>query len=315
VQANGFTIATTVDNAGSGNTFLISGSDGSACSAVSMSMATSDAVAFKTNAAPVTFSFTSARVLPAGQHITITLPASFFVGRETPAVMIVNVNAVNGVVAPNATCALVTAPQCVIICTTAERALEAAAHRLVFGAGQLSTGAARAVQANGFTIATTVDSVFAGSLPAIVIHSLVFQNEFDLFAHKRTSGSVNISFFNHVPLPAGGRITIHLPTGFFSGTIQPVAYVICAGDAPVVACSLFAASINCTTSVKILGNGPITLMFLPATLTTGVSRSETTDLFKIETSVDVSTAASVTPAIAPGRVRNHAPLTYILCYL
>lgn len=280
---------------------------------VSMSMATSDAVAFKTNAAPVSFSFTSARVLPAGQHITITLPASFFVGRETPAVVIVNVNA--SVVAPNATCALVTAPQCVITCTTAGRALEAAAHRLVFGAGQLSTGAARAVQANGFTIATTVDSVFAGSLPAIVIHSLVFQYDFDLFAHKRTSGTVNISFFNQVPLPAGGRITIHLPTGFFSGTVQPVAYVICAGDAPAVACSLFAASINCTTSVRILGNGPITLTFLPATLTTGVSRSETTDLFKIETSADVPTTASVTPAIATGRVRNYAPLTHLLCYL
>jgi hypothetical protein len=49
---------------------------------------------------------------------------------------------------------------------------------------------------------------------------------------------------------------------------------------------------------------------LPGTLTTGNSRNETNDSFKIEISEQAATvvsAASVTPAIAAGRVRLRGP--------
>ena len=272
-------------------------------SLVSMSLAAADAVAFKTNAAPVTFSFTSARVLPAGQQIVITLPASYFVDRANPAVLVVNANAVQGVVAPTATCALVTVPACTITCVTAGSALEAGAHRLVFGAGQLSTGAARGVQLNGLTISTTVDRSASSSAPSIFIHSILFETQSDLFAHKRTSGSVNITFYLGTVLPAGGRITIHLPNGFFVANAQPVAQLVHVGDAPLISCALSAVSIICTTSNRNLEPGFIVLRFVSGALTTGISRSETNDLFKIETSVEASTVASFTPALATGRVR------------
>jgi hypothetical protein len=279
-------------------------------SLVTMSLAAADAIAFKTNAAPVTFSFTSARVLPAGQGITISLPASYFVDRANPAVSVVNVNPVQGAVAPTATCALVVAPQCTITCLTAGSALDAAAHRLVFGAGQLSTGAARAVQATGLAISTSFDSVAFAASTAIFTHFIIFQNDFDRVSQKRTSGSVNVTFFLGLTLPAGGRITIHLPHRYFSASPEPVASVFCIGLAPIVTCALSALSITCTTSVRNLESGFVTLRFLPGTLTTGNSRNETNDSFKIEISEQAATvvsAASVTPAIAAGRVRLRGP--------
>jgi hypothetical protein len=276
-------------------------------SLVSMSLTAADAVAFKTNAAPVTFSFTSARVLPAGQQITITLPASYFVDRANPAVLVVNVNAVQGVVAPTATCTLVTVPACTITCMTAGSALDAGAHRLVFGAGQLSTGAARGVQLNGLTISSTVDISASSSSPSIFIHSMLFETQSDLFANKQTSGSVNITFYLRTVLPAGGTITVFIPHGFFVANSQPVAQLVLAGVAPAITCALFAFRIFCTTSNRNLEPGLIVLRFVSGTLTTGVSRSETNDSFKIETSVEASTVASFTPALATGRVRMQLP--------
>jgi hypothetical protein len=307
VQLNGLTISSSVDNAGSGSTGLIANSDGSVMAAVSMSLAAADAVAFKTNAAPVTFSFTSARVLPAGQHVTITLPASYFVDRPNPAVLVVTVNAVQGVVAPTATCTLVTVPACTITCMTAGSALDAGAHRLVFGAGQLSTGAARGVQLNGLTISSSVDRSASSSSPSIFIHSILFESQSDLFAHKQTSGSVNISFFCRIVLPAGGRITIHLPNGFFVANSQPLAQLALVAGAPAIMCAISAVSIICTTSNRNLEPGLSILRFVSGTLTTGISRSETNDSFKIETSVEASTVASFTPALATGRVRMQLP--------
>jgi hypothetical protein len=278
-------------------------------SQVSMVLAAADAVAFKTNTAPVTFSFTSARVLPVGQRITIALPASYFEGRANPAVTIVSVNPVVGVIMPTATCALVTTPQCVITCVTAGHILEARSYRMVFDAGQLSTGPALAQQTNGLTISTTVDGPANGvsSAKDNFTHSIAFENISDLFSQKRTSGAVNVTFFLSTPLPAGGRITIHLPNGFFTANLQPIATIFCLGDAPTVACSLSANSIICTTFLRALTPGVVVLTFLPATLTTGISRNETSNIFRIETSSEAASVASVTPAIASGRVRIHPP--------
>ena len=298
---NGVSIQTTVDNAGSGNSAAIGNSDGTAVSAVSMTLATTDAVAFKTSTAAVTFSFTTARVLPAGQRITVTLPANYFVARTNPAVTIVIVNPGQGVVAPTATCTLASVS---ITCVTADSALEAGAHRLVFGAGQLSTGAALVAQVNGLAISTSVDNVASGFSAAIVVHSIIFENALDLFSQKRTSGAVNISFVLQTTLPAGGSITVQLPNGFFTAVAQPVASIFCSGDVPSISCALAAASITCTTSNRNLVPGLITLRFLPSTLTTGIARDVTNEL-KIQTSVDAATAGSVTPAIAAGKVRMH----------
>jgi hypothetical protein len=270
---------------------------------VSMSLAVADAVAFKTNAAPVTFSFTSARVLPAGQRITIALPANYFEGRANPVGTVVSVNPVAGVAMPTLTCALVTTPQCVISCVTAGSILEARSYRVVFDVEQLSTGSARAQQTNGLTISTTVDDVGVGASPTLLLCSIVFENVADLYSQKRTSGFVNVSFFVTNLLPAGGRITIHLPNGFFTASLQPSATVFCSGDAPSVSCTLFTNSIICTTSIHALRPGYVVLRFMPATLTTGISRNETRDVFKIETSSEAGPAAFVTPAIAAGRVR------------
>jgi hypothetical protein len=186
---------------------------------------------------------------------------------------------------------------------TAVSALEAGAHRLVFGAGQLSTGAALASQVNGLTISTTVDSFGSGVSSGIFIHSIVFENADDLYAHKRTSGSVNVTFYLQSLLPPSGRIIVHLPDRFFVGSFQPLAVLLCSGVAPVVVCELSAAAITCTTSSRSLGAGLVTLQFLPGTLTTGVSRNGTNDSFKIETSEDAASVAAVTPHISAGRVR------------
>ncbi len=268
-----------------------------------MSMAAADAVAFKTNTEPVTFAFTSARVLQAGQRITITLPANYFEGRANPFVSVVSVNPVLGVAIPNVTCTLVATPQCIITCVTAGSILEARSYRMVFGVGQLSTGPALAQQTNGLAISTTVDGVGFGASPTKKTHSIVFQNVLDMFSQKRTSGFVDVTFFPSTLLPAGGRVTIHLPNQLFTANPQPMATVLSSGDPPTVACALSASSIICTTSIRALTPGVVVLRFLPATLTTGISRSETSNLFRIETSAEAATNASVTPAIADGRVR------------
>jgi hypothetical protein len=133
------------------------------------------------------------------------------------------------------------------------------------------------------------------------VHSIVFEDVTDLFAQKRTSGSVNVSFVLQTTLPSGGSIIILLPNGFFTATSQPIASLFCSGDAPHISCALAAASITCITANRNLAPGLITLRFLPSTLTTGNSRDVTNEL-KIQTSVDPATAGSVTPAIATGKV-------------
>jgi hypothetical protein len=303
LQPNGLSVLTDVDGAGSGDAVLISDSAGSV-SAVSMFIAAADAVAFKTNTVPVTISFTSASVLPAGRRIDIVLPANYFEGPANPAVSIVMVPSVVGAVMPTATCTLATAPQCVIACVTAGSIMEARSYRLVFAVGQLSTGAARPLQPNGLSVFTTVDSFGSGLSPALFTHSIVFENVADLFSQKRTLGAVNVSFFLSNPLPAGGRITIHLPNGFFTASPQPLASVISSGDPPAVTCTLSPSSIICTTSLRAIASGVIVLRFLPATLTTGIGMSATTNAFKIETSAEAASPAAVTPAIADAKVRN-----------
>jgi hypothetical protein len=273
-------------------------------SQVSMFLAAADAVAFKTNTAPVTFSFTSANVLPAGKPINIILSANYFEGPANPAVSIVMVTPVVGVVVPTATCTLAAAPQCVIACTTAGGIMEARSYRLVFGVGQLSTGAARPLQSNGLSVSTTVDSFGSGLSPALFTHSIVFENASDLFSQKQTSGAVNVSIFLSNPLLAGGRITIHLPNGFFTASPQPLASVISSGDPPAVTCTLSPSTIICTTSLRAIASGVIVLRFSPGTLTTGIGMSATTNAFKIETSAEAASPAAVTPVIADGKVRN-----------
>jgi hypothetical protein len=65
-----------------------------------------------------------------------------------------------------------------------------------------------------------------------------------------------------------------------------------------------ASSIICTTSLRAIASGVIVLRFLPATLTTGIGMSATTNAFKIETSAEAASPAAVTPAIADAKVRN-----------
>ena len=125
-----------------------------------------DQKAFQSTTAITTVSFTTQTEIPlSGGTITITLPANYFSGKSAP----VGVHVPPTGTAATLSCAL-TAATLKIVCTTSVTAVAVGAHKITFAAGQLITGAAIAVNANGLTVSTSVDGVSAGAaVPALVV--------------------------------------------------------------------------------------------------------------------------------------------------
>jgi hypothetical protein len=131
-----------------------------AVSGVSITISSADRNPLQVTTAAVTIAFTTVSVLPLAGKITFTLPANYFTAKATPAGVLVP--AAGGTATLTSTCTL-TSSALTIVCTTATADLVPGAHKIIFAAGELTTGAATAGSASGLTVSTATDMTSAGA--------------------------------------------------------------------------------------------------------------------------------------------------------
>jgi hypothetical protein len=267
----------------------------------SLTLAAGDNVAQKSTSGVTTFAFTTASVLPVSGTITITLPPNYFTGAASPMGTLVPVS---GSAVLAASCNL-TAAGLTIVCTIAGNPLPAGSQQVTFAAGQLTTGAPRLSVAAGVAVQTSADVISAPSAsPAIggqVTGASLTLAAGDNVAQKSTSGVTTFAFTTASVLPVNGTITITLPPNYFTGAASPMGTLVPVSGSAVLAasCNLTAAGLTivCTIAGNPLPAGSQQVTFAAGQLTTGAPRLSVAAGVAVQTSADVISAPSASPAI------------------
>jgi len=281
---------------------LVTHVQSAAVSAVSMTMAATDRQATKATGSAVTFAFTGAtEIANTGGSVTITLPTNYFTLSSSPTA---TMTITGGGTPPTLSCAL-TAATCKIVCTTATNAVPTGATKIVFTAGQLTTGAAFAGSADGLTIVTSVDSVFAGaalSLGTVTDTALTIES-IDKNQLQATTSPVTVTFTTYTSLPfasSAGKITITLPANYLSGKAAPTGVLVpVSGTATIASCAMTVATLTiiCTTATADLAAGQQKITFAAGELTTGAAVVEAATGFKVATATDAVSTGIAAPAL------------------
>jgi hypothetical protein len=271
---------------------------------VSITMATVDKNQLQATTAITTVAFTTLTDVPADGKVTITLPANYFSGKDTPAATL---TPASGLAVLTDTCTM-TKATLTIICTTKTAVMPAGNQLIKFAAGELTTGVAAAVSSTGLTVKTSVEAVSAGyEAPAIVKAvtgvSITFAAG-DRKAATLTAGVTTVSFTTVSTLPfagSAGKITISLPANYFTLKSSPAGVLVpAAGTATMASCAMIAGALTiiCEIASADLAAGAHKITFIAGELTTGAATAGSATGLTVQTATDAASAGAVAPSFS-----------------
>jgi hypothetical protein len=242
-----------------------------------------DLVPYQLNTKAITFAFTPVTPLLVGGKFTLIAPKAFFSKIEETKVSTIT----NSVKAATCTCVFLASTGIIdtdmIICTTAVATLSAVQQTVTFAAGTATTAVAIAKDAP-YNFETTNDIKLATALKAAALGSTIsaataiaFTNLDDKIPGKfpYCNNTITFAFTPATSIPIGGKITLSLPSNYFSKVDSTQAVAV--GTAATAKCSLtsnavpvVSASITLSDNTAAKTGVTITISIVPS-VASGVS--------------------------------------------
>ena len=280
-SATGITVQTDADVIASAG--VASGSITSQPTAVVMTIAGADRLANKA-AVAVTLGFTTTTALSLGGKITLNYPAGFFAGAPNPAN---NVAGSTSVATMTATSAITGNS---IVITTAVAGIAANTIFIITLSG-LTMGVVNAGSI-GITVQTDADVIPSTAINSGGIFSQIIFTSI-------TSGGITgaavqpvLVFTPSTTVPAGGTITLTMPTGYFLGSVTSITSTVGSlTAASYTAATATSTSIVLTTAGAATGTAAITMTLTGLIL--GAAQAAAAAGFKLSSSSDTAMSAGL----------------------
>jgi hypothetical protein len=280
-SATGITVQTDADVIASAG--VASGSITSQPTAVVMTIAGADRLANKAGVA-VTLGFTTTTALSLGGKITLNYPAGFFAGAPNPAN---NVAGSTSVATMTATSAITGNS---IVITTAVAGIAANTIFIITLSG-LSMGVVNAGSI-GITVQTDADVIPSTAINSGGIFSQIIFTSITSGGITGTAVQPVLVFTPVTTVPAGGTITLTMPTGYFLGSVTSITSTVGSlTAASYTAATATSTSIVLTTAGAATGTAAITMTLTGLIL--GAAQAAAAAGFKLSSSSDTAMSAGL----------------------
>ncbi len=232
--------------------------------------------------------------VPIGGTITLTMPTGYFLGLVT---------SIASTVTPlTATSAPVTAASTTLVLTTGGAASGTAAITMTLTG--LTLGAAQAASVGGFKLSSSADVTLSAGVNALAITAApsamaAFTSIFNL--GSQDSGSTALPVLQFTPgtdVMPGQTIALHMPPGYFLGTVTSISSTVPGLTATSATVSSFSTTLVLTTAGAASGTSAITMTLTGLTL--GAAHSASTGGFKLSLNGGALSNGLDAPEIAMG---------------
>ena len=291
-------------------------------SPVDLVLDAADRLPNRVNTVAIAAGFTVATPVPIGGKITLTFPKAYLSAVSSSAVTFAGKT--------TATCVLNaatgTGTKDTVVCTTAVDVLAAAAQTLTFAIGSITTGLLPQ-SASTYTVSTSTDRESATKAVPVLGSTLSAGATMGVTTNDKvpgvvSSGLITVGFTVVTPIPIGGKITIALPSKYFSAfdstvthsftTGTTAARCTCVLTAGVTGTSVLGVSsadtLICTTSAAIVAAALQVVSFAIGSVTTGVPQAAAT--YTVATSTDQQIASAPATIVLGSTLSAGAAMTF-----